>query len=164
MRLYIDEELNLGKIGIIEWVIKKTGIKHFKKDEKDEILTAWNENWEINQNMLKLAKGLKKNSYKICVCSNCDKDNLNFYDSKYLFREFDERYFSCDCNALKPKLFDQIKDSVSHPSSCLIIDDNIKNIQYAKKIGFLTHQIDRDLDDKAKELMDVFDSYLIEYT
>ncbi|MEK6828752.1 MAG: HAD family phosphatase [Nanoarchaeota archaeon] len=95
----------------------------------------------INKPLMKLAQNLKKNGYKLGIIT--DQWHLSkkavVYEGEYSF--FDSIVVSCDDKAKKPKnkpyflLLNRLKIKANE---ALFIDDRMRNIKPAKKLGMKT--------------------------
>jgi putative hydrolase of the HAD superfamily len=103
---------------------------------------VYRKEYKINKEMIELIKQLKKR-YKLCLLSNTPKFHKKLKASfrKLVEKLFDVIIYSCDVGSRKPEkriyLF-LLKKLRIKPQECAIIDDNIKNLGYPKKIGMKT--------------------------
>lgn len=143
-KLCINEDLLLGKIDIVSWIIKETKVK-INQDTKNEIMDIWNNIWKPNDDIKAIIEKLKESGYIICPFSNLDKENGDIYlINKYLSSFCDRWYFSYEIDAVKPKAraFQKLyegekKDNPNiMPYQILLIDDQEKNIEAAKNEGW----------------------------
>lgn len=141
----IDEDLNLGKINICEYVSMKTNRK-FNRIEKEEIINAWTSTWTLNPFIKQYIDELKELGYKVSIASNCDNENMNNYELKGWFNVFDQHFLSNKMGIIKPNVEFYnyiIQELNTSPDECLFIDDYKPNIDAAHKLGFRTVLIDR---------------------
>ena len=93
---------------------------------------------EINIDMIDLLNNLKMKNYNIYVLSDNNIDAFNYYKNNEIFKNVDGWVMSCEYHTLKKdgKLFDiLINNYCLEPNECYFIDDNIYNINEAKKHG-----------------------------
>lgn len=82
-----------------------------------------------------------KERYKLVVLSDCPKDKKEFIHRNVDLSLFDYTYFSCDHKLLKsnPEFFKLALRDLDLPASyCLFVDDSEKNVEYARRLGFMT--------------------------
>ncbi len=109
--------------------LKKIWIGEFKKWAK------------INRTMIALLKDLRRRKYHICLLSN----RIPFYRkgsiTRVINKNFDSVIYSFDVGMRKPEkeiylyILKRLKVS---PQECIIIDDNLKNLFYPKKLKMKT--------------------------
>jgi putative hydrolase of the HAD superfamily len=105
---------------------------------------------DLPQYKLDLILKLRK-KYNIYMLSNINQFIFDYCKKTYfetancVFEDcFDKAYLSFEMGVCKPDklIFEKmIEDSGLIPSQCLFLDDGIKNIETAKKIGFHTYLV-----------------------
>lgn len=141
----IDQQLNLGKIGICDYVSTKIGRK-LTRNESEKIIDAWANTWKLNPYIKQYINELKDLGYTVSIASNCDNENMNNYDLKGWFNIFDHHFLSNQIGIIKPddKFFNELIERLKCTSNeCLFIDDYKANIDAADRLGFKTLLIDR---------------------
>lgn len=123
---HCDEEKFIRKIGIVD-VEKYKGlyVKHYKP----------------NRFLFTYLATLRK-KYVVAAVSNVSLEWATFWEEKYkLSRKFDAVFFSCDLQLAKPdkRFYDQILYATNTgPQECVFIDDQMRNLLPAKKMGMQT--------------------------
>ncbi len=143
----LNEDLNLGNIGIVEYIENFVN-RSLSRKEASEIKHEWNRTWILNNAMHHLAKELKANGYILCLSSNSDTENSEIYEKKNYYDVFDYRFFSHIMKKLKPNddhFFEICKTLASDPNECVFIDDDKGNVKAAKKFGFFSIHVDRNM-------------------
>lgn len=105
----------------------------------------------MNKKVLSLIKRLKENGYKIFLLSNINEDTFSYINKSELLNIVDGYVLSYKEHKIKPyeAIYKTLIERYSlSTSKTLFIDDNPKNIQTAKELGFIT----------AKVLPDDYDS------
>ena len=95
----------------------------------------------INNDLISLINKLKDNNYKVFILSDNSKEAYNYYKDNQNFKNIDGWIVSAFYGCLKKeeKLFDIfLKEYNLNSSECYFIDDNVQNINVAKKKGFNT--------------------------
>lgn len=171
---------NLGKLG----VSKKEATRVFlKSDEMNKLYKAgkmtdqefwtfaikeWGLNlsveetikilidgYEINEKVAKVVKGVRKNGFKTCICSNNFPARINGLQKRFGFlNDFDVVILTCEVGELKPspKIFlDLISKAAVKPEEIILADDNEDNLTGAKELGIKTYFYDN-FDNFLKEL------------
>jgi putative hydrolase of the HAD superfamily len=122
----------------------------------DEFTEAWQDIFELNEPVARMAADLKAAGYTLLLGSNTNAIHAAFYRRK--FREtldhFDHFVLSHEVLAMKPSrdFFDACTRAVGSPAgSCLFIDDVEENVQGARAAG-LIGVVYRDAEALAREL------------
>ena len=139
-----------GKISTEEFFTelqKKVGLHASIEDLKQAYLSFL---CDLPQYKLDLILKLRK-KYKIYMLSNINQfifdycKKTYFETANYAFEDyFDKAYLSFEMGVCKPDklIFEKmIEDSGLIPSQCFFLDDGIKNIETAKKLGFHTYLV-----------------------
>ena len=97
---------------------------------------------DIIPEMVELLMEIKqKKKYKILCLSNTNSSHMNFGNKHWSFLKcFDELILSHEVHVLKPdpKIYQiAIQKARCKPEEIVFIDDNLKNIQGAKKLGII---------------------------
>ncbi len=123
-----------------------------------ELKKAIRQNFREIKGTRKIIEGLKQKGYKLGLLSNHAKEWIIYCETNYKYQGlFHEVVYSYQAGFSKPHpnifLFILKKLKVK-PEECLFIDDHIKNIESARRLGFNTiHFISpEDLKRKLKEL------------
>lgn len=131
------KELDLGN-ETLEDHIKQCKFDIQLDKEKENLLLNYYKYRPFNNEMLELMDSLKHNGYNIFILSNNNKEAYEYLKKLPMFKCVDGWIVSCNCNVVKPNkeiyliLF---KTFNVRPEECYFIDDNIKNIEVAKKLG-----------------------------
>ena len=108
----------------------------------EEIYQKLRYSYEVNLKVKKLAKTLKKNWYKIGICSNNFPTRIRELDIQFHFLDdFDVHVFSYEVWVLKPdsKIFQILIDKSGFQAHEIIYsDDKEEKIQWAKSLGIQT--------------------------
>lgn len=150
----LNEDLNLGNIGILEYIERRTN-RSLSKHEAESVRSEWNRTWTINNYLYHLAKELKSNGYIVCLSSNSDNENSEIYEKKNYYEVFDHRFLSHEMKKLKPMddHFDEICQVLNaDPSECVFIDDDEQNVRIANDYGFHALHVDRNLRGRDKAI------------
>lgn len=150
--LCASEELNLGKINIIEYV--ETNVRYsLDENESRQIRKLWNNTWIMNDELNKLAWELNEKGYIISLFSNCDEENGDVYELKNYLDVFDYRFFSFDMKLLKPEeafFYKMLERLEAKPYECIVIDDHKSNIDVAHSLGFHAIHVSRAIESQNK--------------
>lgn len=110
--------------------------------------------------MISLIKRLKENGYKIFLLSNINEDTFLYVNKSELFNIVDGYVLSYKEHKIKPyvAIYKTLIERYSLlASKTLFIDDNPKNIQTAKELGFITAEV---LPDDYDSVYEVLKKYL----
>jgi HAD superfamily hydrolase (TIGR01509 family) len=126
----------LSKDGFWSKIISKWHIKC----STEELLRILKESYNIYPKTVQLIKKLRKIDIKTITCSNNFKERIEVLQEKFDFlKNFDFVVLSYDYGMLKPALLKKVLElSKFKPEEIVIIDDNEKTIEYAKRNGFET--------------------------
>ena len=140
-KVLLDSKLNLGEIDIIQYLeseIKRT----IDSEKRDKIINLWNHVWKPNSEMIKLVKELRSRDFEVYPFSNLDEDNGLIYIERGDFECFsDKSFLSFERKLTKPskEFFDLIMDELAAEAyEILLIDDQEKNLNAARELGFDT--------------------------
>ena len=142
------ERLDVSELSI-EDKIKECNIDSKLLDKYGDYLYNYFKYRKLNFNLLTLIKKLKINGYKVYVLSDNNKYAYNYYKNHPLFQDFDGWIVSCEYKTIKKdgKLFNYLLEKYNLKSDeSFFIDDNIDNIEVAKKKGFKTHLFNEEED------------------
>ncbi|WP_282136118.1 HAD-IA family hydrolase [Seonamhaeicola maritimus] len=130
---------------------------YFPEQSKDDIIFKWNSILDdFPKHRLDFLKELKTSSKcKLILLSNTNnlhinwiQENIPFYNEfKDCFNEF---YLSHEMNLRKPdaNIFNFVLNKNNlRANECLFVDDNLDNINTAKKLNFITWHINPKIDD-----------------
>ncbi len=137
-------DLDLGEVTLKE-KFDKCNFSFNMTDELKDILINCYRYREFNKAILKLIHTLKINSYNVYILSNNNYDTVEYLRNLDFYKDIDGDCFSCFYHVVKPdkKFYKILIDKYNLDVSCsLFIDDNEKNIDMAKKIGFITKRYD----------------------
>lgn len=156
-KLILDEDLNLGKMKITEWVEEKIGGRQLNVGEKNMVNDVWRSVWKPNPDMRQLVEMLKRNNYCVGVFSNMDEQNGELYRERGDFNVFPIEYIflSYEVGYTKPhkEFFENmLKRTGLKAYQILLIDDHEKNITKSKELGFQTLQYHNDVEQLKIEL------------
>ena len=93
----------------------------------------------INNNVLSLAKKLKKQNYKIGILSNLTPQTRHMLFDQKIFEPFEYQFFSDVISLAKPnpKIFYHVSKKIGRTKKDIIlIDDKKENVEAAIKFGF----------------------------
>lgn len=135
---YLDLDLMMGDINIIEWLERSQSIK-LSNRHKELVLSRWLTIWIPNKSLCSLVERLKED-YFVTVVSNLDRLNGQNYIEKGYLEVFDRPLFlSYENKMVKPdkRYWEYIVSILGiHPKNGLFIDDSNKNIFSATSAGF----------------------------
>lgn len=142
-----------GKLSTEEfytWFAKKT-----KKDiDVNNLDELFEKAFSLNEDMASLLKKLRR-KYRLVVCSNTNEANFEFLRKKYrIIDDFDDYVLSYKVGSLKPekKIYREVYGAVyKQPQHAIFIDDIEKNVDAARKYGFLGIHF-KDVPDLEKRL------------
>ena len=120
----ISQNLNINKFKLKRWLVG-----------------AYKNNVSLNKELLKKAIQLKKQGYKIAILSDQWHFSKLALMPKSLTKHFSPVVVSCDVGVRKPnkKIYSIILEKLKvRPHECLFIDNQIWNINPAKKLGMKT--------------------------
>lgn len=148
-RLNIDDDLMLGKIGILDYIKKcvPESANKIATEEWDDILQNWQLTWTPNPKMKELVEFLDTIGYKIIPFSNLDSENGDKYlRDHYLPACCTHHYFSYENGKAKPNratfkdfsLFLKNHSYIEEEYQILLIDDEQKNLDVAAKLNWQT--------------------------
>ena len=150
-------EADYGKVSLND-IFDKCNFSDYIKDNYRDLLVNYFEYRKINNNLIDLIDKLKKYNYGIYILSDNNKEAYNYYSKDLRFKNIDGWIVSSFYGCLKKdeKLFDIFLDEYNlNSSDCYFIDDNIKNIEIAKRKGFNTFLFCEN-DDINKLLFDMY--------
>jgi len=116
----------------------KTIEKFHIKSTPDELLRILKEGYEICPKTVRLVRRLRKVGIKTIICSDNFKERIEVLQERFNFlNDFDLVVLSYAYGMLKPALLRKIvKASSFKPEELVVIDDNKKTIEEAKRNGF----------------------------
>jgi len=118
-----------------------------QKLNSDPILieVVWNQtfekNIEINKNVESIIKKLKKLGYKVAVCTNTIKAFSDIHIKNNDYAIFDFVIISCEIGMRKPdrEIYEFVLKKLNvEPEECVFIDNELENVEGAKKAGMKT--------------------------
>ena len=130
-----DRKLNLGTSSHRAAFERVFGKKLFD-DEFIKLMKAWLSNWEMDEEMLELAKKLRR-KYKIAILSNTEQAYEEKYDNT-LRKVFPVVVYSHKARMLKPEkpIFEYtLKQLGVQPEESVMVDDVKENCETAKRVG-----------------------------
>lgn len=117
-------------------------IKAKKNISIDTIENSYLKGITINENVLNIAKELKKKGYKIYILSNEAREWMEYKIRKFkLDKIFEKVYCSAFLGISKPdpEIFKKVLSELKiGPQDILFIDNQEKNIEVAKSLGIKT--------------------------
>ncbi len=119
----------------------------YEKDNNLALPKDWNEQLEriylscilVNQEMIDIVLGLKRNGYKVAMLSNTTPFQANLIRKLGTYSYFDPVALSYEIGAEKPDpkaYFAVVKMLHLLPNQCIFIDDKIENVEAARILGF----------------------------
>lgn len=109
-------------------------------EEVDEVLDHWMEFMMPMQESMQFMKELKEEGYQIILLSNISKDSADYLKRTQPFFSYcHHAVLSYEEKLIKPdeRLFQLTLDRYGlQAKDCIFIDDNEKNIEVAKEMGF----------------------------
>lgn len=106
----------------------------------NELKNAARKNFKQIRGMRKIIEKLRLNGYKLGLLSNHVKEWVEYCELTFDYRQlFHHVVYSYEVRLSKPNkgiFLDILKKLRSKPKECLFIDDYIKNIATAQKLGF----------------------------
>lgn len=102
---------------------------------------AYKKHFKLNKGLLKIAKNLKKNGYKIAILSDQWHLSKDVLMPKKEFSIFKNKTVSCDVGMRKPNINIYkmaLKKINIKPHEAIFIDDQVWNILPASKLGIKT--------------------------
>ena len=155
--------LDLGK-ETLEDHIKQCKFDITLDKEKENLLLNYYKYRPFNNEVFELMDNLKHNGYNIFILSNNNKEAYEYLRKHPMFKCVDGWVVSCNCNVVKPNkeiyliLF---KTFNIKPEESYFIDDNIKNIEVAKKLGMKGFVFDNICLKNGKLIEDMKDENII---
>lgn len=149
--LCVGEELNLGKVSIVEHLERQLGIT-IQQRPRESIMEDWNSTWRPNQRMVMLLRTISAAGFMVYISSNCDRENGDLYQREGYLDCFNDIFFSYDMEVTKPspEYFEKMLTSLGcKPYECIFIDDHRKNVEAASSMGIQTIFVGRDTEDRA---------------
>ena len=136
-----NDKVDLGEVTqdqFNEYILDTLQISRDKKHLLEEVL---NEEFNIDKDLLKNITGLRR-EYKTGLISNFSNDLRPKIENEWAIGgAFDEIIISCEVGVIKPDpaIFNLMLDRLGvKADESVFIDDRIKNIDGAKKMGFHT--------------------------
>ena len=115
------------------WKINESSIK---------LAQMWIKSYKPVKSTINLIKRLRNANYELLFLSDNAPDRVEYLQSKYRFIEkFDDGVFSHIANVRKPdmKIYKMVlKKTPSLPNECIYIDDKLRFLEPAKKLGMKT--------------------------
>ncbi|MFW9949691.1 MAG: HAD-IA family hydrolase [Candidatus Thorarchaeota archaeon] len=131
--------LRRGLITIEEFEEKVFFKFNIQKKEKDHIRYIWFGSYCLHYGIEKIIKELKKR-FRLVIFSGNIRERVDFLNKKCAFlQHFDDTVFSYDYHTNKDDITfyrELIKHIGCKPSESILIDDEKKNIQMARTLGF----------------------------
>lgn len=136
-----EPDLQIGKIGEAE-VLDQICDSFEVARPKNRFLykEAFSASYRPRQNIFKMALKLQRLKYKVGFLSNTERMAMDFFNEQS-YTMFDKKVFSCATKVAKPdsKIYFHILNELGVKAhEAILIDDNDKYIQGAKKIGINT--------------------------
>lgn len=131
------EKLDLGEETLEEKYNQCNFSKNIEDKYKDFLLNYYKYR-DIDMRLIDCINKLKSNGYNIYILSDNNKECFEYYKNQSDFKNIDGWILSCDYHTSKKdgKLFDILIDNFGlNPRECYFIDNNISNIEEAKKHG-----------------------------
>jgi len=114
-------------------------VKKMTSSDIKKVIADYNNMVNVNRDMIKLCKKMKRKGYKMGVLANETFDWMDIKREKGKLEEvFDVVFSSADLQSLKPdkKAYLKImKELDAKPEETLFIDDKKRNIEAAKALG-----------------------------
>ena len=108
-----------------------------------EFWDFWFSKESVSEDMVALARTLKKEGLKVLIISNNFKERADFYGHyPWLHDAVDQVYFSFASGFVKPDMRAWAAPLAEHalaPSDCIYFDDQPKNIAAAESLGIESH-------------------------
>jgi epoxide hydrolase-like predicted phosphatase len=105
----------------------------------NEDIKSWT---RINPNILDLVKKLRQHNYRTAILSNMTEETLEYIMKNFgWISVFDVTVFSCRLGMIKPEptiYYYCLNELKIEPENGLFIDDDIVNVEAARKIGIKT--------------------------
>jgi len=107
---------------------------------EEEFFSFWFRAEKENEEVIEIARQIKKKGMKIFILSNNFKERSNYYmgNFKFLKEIPDKIYFSWQTGFVKPNpeaFKNLLSENNLKPEECLYLDDSEKNIESAKSLG-----------------------------
>ena len=143
LRRFFDNwiDLDLGKETLEEKYNQCNFSSEIEKKYKKILLECYKSR-KINMQIISLINSLKENNYMLYILSDNNKETYEYYRNNDLFKCFDGWVLSCEYNTVKKDgtLFEiLLKKYNLNANECYFIDDNIINIEVAKKYGIKSY-------------------------
>ena len=139
--------------------IVKDRTNHIKDDLIENFWNHYNDYSFVNKNALGLIKKLKENNYKIYLLSNINPHTYEIVEPSGLFGIVDGYVLSYQVHKIKPYVGiynDLITKFDINSKETLFIDDNIKNVETANKLGMHGKKVEPDNFDSVINLLNAF--------
>lgn len=130
-----DKKLCLGKSSLRAAFERMFGEK-LPDQQFIALAKAWMSNWQLDEEMLELAKNLKKKN-KIAILSNSEQSYEEKYDAE-LRKVFPEIFYSHRLRMAKPEkgFFEHaLKKLAIQAEECIMVDDAKENEAPCKQLG-----------------------------
>ncbi|MEE3343406.1 MAG: HAD-IA family hydrolase [Bacilli bacterium] len=120
---------------------------HLYDELIERFWNTYNDYAYIDNNVLDLIKKLKNNGYNIYLLSNSNPYTYNYIKNSELFNIVDGYVLSFIEHQVKP--YESIYKTLINkynitPEESIFIDDNIRNVEGANKLGFIGLKVDPD--------------------
>ncbi|MFX0021801.1 MAG: HAD-IA family hydrolase [Candidatus Hermodarchaeota archaeon] len=131
--------LRKGLITIDEFEEKLFSKLGINKKEKKHTRYIWFGSYCVHYGIEELIKKLKMNNYRLLIFSGNIRERIEYLEKKCGFlKYFDEAILSFDYTMNKDDI-EFYKELIKHlecePSEALLVDDEKKNIQFARSLG-----------------------------
>ncbi len=124
-----------------EWVENKLKEKGYHYDV-DIIRKEYYDSYSIDEEVLKLAKELKKSGLRIIIFSGNMRSRVDYLENKYHFSQyFDDAVYSFDYQTSKPeeRFFNEMLSHLNcQPGEAVAIDDREDNLKILNNLGLKT--------------------------
>lgn len=121
----------------------------------DELFASWPQAMKVYPKMIKTLEWLVEHDYDVYFLSNINTYCLDYIKEYCSFLNYGNGYVaSCEAKLIKPnkEIYDYfLKKFDLKAEDCIYLDDNLVNIEMAKKLGFETIWF-RNVEEGLKEL------------
>ena len=131
------DKMDLGLITMPEYYALSGELVDMTADEVEKL---YDDTFKRSEKSIDWLRGLKKSAkFKICLTSNAGHGRIQDYFSNHELKElFDKVIISSDVGIIKPDpaIYELTTNKLRvKPNECLLVDDKLKNIDAAIKVG-----------------------------
>lgn len=155
-KVSVDHRMDTGEFTIYDFLKEQN--PELPEEAEDTLLDKWANTFRPNHKILEIISDIDKSTCNVGALSNIDRYNGKYYTAQGYFKDFDKLFFSYKMKMVKPdnRIFlNIIKELQLDPREILFIDDQVANIEAAKRFSFNTLLFTEEYVDSNKFIYDL---------